>query len=558
MHALLLASALSLLGPVKLTVNVKDGESIAGEKYFRVQVQSDNPVTKVEFYVAGEFRGDDTSTPYEFTLDALGEKEGEIEVKFKAFTSESEQGEVTLHLKVDNGLDKGVDFHAARGADDLTNAKYDEAITEGRIIMKIDSKSNTGRLLLARGNYGKGIFDKAQKFAEDAVAQDSQSVEGLEILAAINLQRAFKTTARSTGDSKDALATIKSALKAAADSRRKSLEIQLDKIGEPTDANLLQYADAAIRASRYSLAIKALEPAVRKDNRRTDITNRLAYAYIRSGRSVEALTTLEGLKKTGSFDAYSYALRAIVASDEGDAAGAQAAITEALVTDSQNLGVITAQAYIALQKNNNNALNKLATSLSKAGGQRYEAMYFLSALNNRLQNYPEGAKYFRAAVLAEPAASDVYIDYGAYSLGLALSKSVETKDKDAEFETARTYFETALVARPESAEALAGLTAIGLAQKNAPDAMKYGLAAVKAEPYAAVGHYALAAAYSAVAKVERNDAAAREALKGVQREMGLAEKLDKRNLSGRSTPNAEELFRYLKGGGRCPFISAPR
>src|SRR6478752_5983037 len=63
-----------------ITVNVKNGDVISGEKHFVVKVQAKNPVTQVEFYVGSELRDTDASTPYEFTLDTLSEPDGALKL----------------------------------------------------------------------------------------------------------------------------------------------------------------------------------------------------------------------------------------------------------------------------------------------------------------------------------------------------------------------------------------------------------------------------------------------------------------------------------------------
>src|SRR5579871_2515772 len=103
----LFALLLVTLAPAQklsLSVNEHDGDTIAGETHFVVKVQSKNPVTQVEFYVGSELRDTDPSTPYEFTLDTLGEPDGNIKVKFTAYTAEGENASQTLNLKIDNGI----------------------------------------------------------------------------------------------------------------------------------------------------------------------------------------------------------------------------------------------------------------------------------------------------------------------------------------------------------------------------------------------------------------------------------------------------------------------
>ncbi len=582
MTPVLILSALSLLshfhGPVTLNVNAKNGDMVAGERSFRVTVQAANPVSKVEFYVDNEFRSDDTSTPYEFSLDGLSEKEGPIELKFKAYTTESEQGEVVLKLTVDNGLGKGIAFHVDRGNAFVRDGRYDDAITEGRIAQKIDEKSAAARLILARANYGKNVYDKAQKFAEDVVAADSQNVEALELLAAIGLQRVFTTFNRGT-DQAETVAAIQAALLTAVDSRKKSLDVQFDRIGAPTDATLIAYADAAIKANRFGLAINALQPVYNRDQRRLEVANRLAYAMVRTGRDAEANQIVDKLIKAEVQNAYTLALKAVIATDLGDDTAAKAAISDGLILDSNDFGIITADAYMALQKNTSTALSGAVSKLQKFSdasandtqklySSRAERYYFLSAMYNRMQNFPQGTRYFQRAVLAEPAMTDIYIESGTYSLGIVVNNNAFTSDvatdavAKAQLATAEMYFKAALTARPESAEALVGLVALNLVQKKAKEAVDFGVAAVRAQPSSAVGYYALAAANNFLAKnliASRAPAdQLRVALQNAQNAMKTAEKLDSAHLSGRQVPGAKELLRYLKGYGRTPFLSAPK
>ena len=80
----LLASAILGFTPLtKIELNVKDlntGDSLSAERTFRVTVLSDNPVTKVEFYVGDSLRDSDSSTPYEFGMDPRKEADGALKL----------------------------------------------------------------------------------------------------------------------------------------------------------------------------------------------------------------------------------------------------------------------------------------------------------------------------------------------------------------------------------------------------------------------------------------------------------------------------------------------
>lgn len=552
MSAFLLVSAfLALVSPTKapITVNVdaKSGDTLVGERTFKVTVKSQNIVSQVEFYVGDELRDSATSTPYLFTLDTLNEPDGDLKLRFKGYTTQSETGETTIVVHVDNGLSKGVDWHVKKGQDFLSDSKWPDAINEGRIALKIDNKSNAARLILARANIGLNVFDKAQKYAEDAVAQDGNDVQALSLLSGINLRRALRTVVREGADVAEAQATMREAIKAAVESRRKALDVEIEKVGPLTADNLLPYADAAIRGQRYSLAIQALAPELRKQPTNAAIADRLAYAWLRNGRTTEALQALSNFKKVTPLDAYGDALLAVAAIDANDDSVADAAIQDGLLNDSQNLGLRTAQAYIALKRNKVAVVSQVANDLAKEQGQRADVNYFLNALANRQQRFGDARRYFERSVLAEPAFPDLYIEQANYAIDTSTHGKLEQKDLDRQYESARVMYESALIARPESAEALSGLSVVALLQKKPVDALKFANAAVSAAPANAGAYYALSAA-----------AAANRRLADSQNANNKAGALDKKNLEGRSIPDALAVWRYLNTAGRSPILSAPQ
>jgi|GEM_PF-503227 len=618
MNALLLATALMAMSApqkaaVQVNVNAKSGEAITGERTFRVTVLAKNPVTSVEFYAGSELRDKDTSTPYEFTVDSLAETEGNLKLRFKAFTTEGESGEAAITVKVDNGIAKGLDFHLQKGNDALAESKWDQAVTAGRIAIKIDPKSVPARLVTARGYLGKNAYDKAQKYAEDAVEADPSNAAARDLLASVKLRTAFAVVTRGSGDRAESLASIREAYKGAIQNRRASVDAALEKMGAPTDENRIAYADAAIRAFRYSAAISALQSAFEKDNRSVPVGNRLAYAQLRTGRLNDALATLQQLKKFGQPDAYSYALMAVLYAELGDAARSDEAIKEAVLQEADNAAVLSAQAHIALKYVRSKAadrttfllnydnlsgndaaardearktLKSVVDQLQREQGQRPEVSYYLSALNNKMDEFGPAQSAFERAVLAEPLTVDAYIEQGHRSLGLVYRGNPTKEEVQQRLDVARLNFESALEARPDSAEALTGLTLAAVAGGKLDDAIKWGTAAVRANPNYAAGHVALGTAYTLAATGKRSEAdRARKAstaggntnsdrqaneLKARQleaeastyarqgREAGdLAAKLDPRAQGLELTrPNA--AWRYAVAGGRTPVIPAPK
>ena len=546
MSAILLASAaLAFLprAPLTLTVNAKDGDVLKGERAFRVSVASDTAVNKVEFFVNGELRDTDTSTPYEFKLDTVGEEDGPIKLRFKAITVESKAAEKGVAAKIDNELSKGAAYHVEKANDLLIDGKYAAARDEGRVALKAEKGNFDARLVLARAYTGLGELDQAQLQAEEAKAAKPEDPAALSLLAGINVQRAFRIYAKPDADRAETLKQIKEALAGAVAARRQALDVGFDAL-QPDP--LLPYVDAALRARRYSAAIAALQPKFLVDQKNAQLADRLAYAQLRTNRRQDALNTLATLQRAGSLSAYGYALKAVALADGGDDAGSDEAIREAILADSEDLGVRTAQAYIALKRGKTDVLAGLSSSLSKEQGQRADVRYFQMALAAKQQRYSDATKAFQVGVLAEPASADLYVEYANDSIAITQRGKMEEKEKASHYAEARAYFETALVARPEASEALAGLAMVAAFEAKPAEAVRYAQAAVAAAPMDAGAYYALSAAQAA----NRNVA-------GAQAAMRRAGQLDAKYLGGRQIPDAAAVWRYLDTAGRPTVISAP-
>ena len=104
----------------------------------------------------------------------------------------------------------------------LIEGNWDAAISAGRVALKIAPNDNSARMVLSRAYFGKGIFDLAQKFAEDAVASEPTSIAAKELLAGISLRQAFRALTLA-GDRDRTLGTVSTALKAAANGRLKGI-----------------------------------------------------------------------------------------------------------------------------------------------------------------------------------------------------------------------------------------------------------------------------------------------------------------------------------------------
>ena len=542
--ASVLALASAAHASITLKVNTPDGATIHGEHKFVVTADATNLVTQVEFYVGDDLRGTDNSTPYEFTLDTLSEKEGNITVTFSGYTTEGESDKKTFTYKIDNGLGKGIDAHLAAAKAALTEKKWDEAMASAKVALLIDPENNEARMAMARANFGKGVTDLAQKYVEDVLASDPKNVAAQELLAGININRAFNTF--STGDRMATIESIVASLKRAGESRRQAMDDRIAAFGEVTDANLYSYLDLLMEGGRYSIVIQKLTPVADKDRQDSFASNYLMYAQMRAGRFADAYARLKVFERYGAPDVYTYALKAILMQFFGEYDKALEAEREAILNDPSNAGVKYAQVYNALSREDAGALSRLLNDLQKNEVPSPLQDYYKSALQFRMQQNNEAADSIRSSLLSNPGLYDAYIERANQIIAYSQSSNLGQEEANAQRTLAKGFLEAALAIKPESFEALTGLSNLSMLWNKDEDAVNYATAATKAGPQYAPAFYALSAS---LLKVRRN-ADSNEALKS-------AEKLDYYGLRGRPAPNPSQSWRYFYRAGRTPLIAPP-
>lgn len=545
----ILASGLTLLaqsGSIQVNSSVKSGDVLSGVVELRVTVQSPSPVTQVEFYIDGKLRATDTSTPYTYLLDTIVENEGAMEIEIGVYTASGDSRKVVLSVTVDNGVSKGIEFHLQSATEFLQVSKWDEAIQAARIALKADESSNKAKLLMARAFLGKNMLDRAQQWAEDAILTE-ETVEGAELLAGIHVQRAFRIISTS-GDKGDALKAITDALKAAVQQKRLSLQLQIKALGEVTDANRLRHADLLIANHQYSAARRILGEKWNEYEPDTAIGNRLIYAMLRSGMMSEAYATAEVILKEGVPDATTYALRAAGFAYYRKWQEAQEALREGTFSDPNSPTLMTAAAYVATMRGERAAMMSQVNQMLEQHVNVGQAYYYLYAMQYMVGQYEESRDNFRRAVLLEPLLFDAYVERGYQALTNArnLPAGLST-DRDLILDQALAFFEVALAAKPDSAEALNGIAIANLYKNNVEDAVRMAEAATNAAPQQPWAWFTYAAALGAARKPT-------EATQAVDK----AGALDQVVLRGRSVPTIDQAWDYTWRYGRQPVLIPPR
>lgn len=537
--SLLFALAAPAMAAMTMTVNAEDGQTLSGTFKFVVRVNSEHLVSNVEFYVGDDLRNTDESTPYEFTLDTLEEKEGSIKVTFAAYNSEGESLKKTFNFKIDNQLSKGIDYHVEQSTELLRESKFDAAIQECRVALKIDPKSNVARLAMARANFAKGVYDLAQKFAQDVLSDDQNNADARALLTAIDLKKAF------TASGDDSVSLIQTSLTNAAKNQTQILQYRADNAGAPSGDNLYKYLNAQINGYRYSRVIQVLAPMFESNPTDTTIANYLAFAQIRSAKFTDALRVIRINKQKGEPDGYTFMLSAVLNQYLGQQTLSEDDEKEALLNSPTSDFVKYGQAYLAIARNKVQVFDGVVQSLVKSYGVDSMTQYYLSIDQYYLRNFDSAKSAFETSVLANPASYDVFIERGNQIIDGVYALKLTGVDAKNRQEIAKAYFSAALAARPESFEALTGLSIINSLLGNADEAVSYGRGAVAAAPEYGPAHFALAAAY----RLARNVPASGQALED-------AGKVDRR-LIGRPTPRPEEAWQVFYQNGRMPLIPGP-
>ncbi|MDQ2986436.1 MAG: tetratricopeptide repeat protein [Armatimonadota bacterium] len=540
------AAAFSAFAKIDITSSVKNGDKIAGTVEIRVTVTADATVNSVEFYVNGDLRSTDTSTPYLYSLDTLPEKEGPLKLTIGAYSSAGESKKVDLNLTVDNGVSQGVKFHVDNAVRFLQVSKWNEALQAARVALKADENSVDAKVAMARAYMGKQEFDKAQQWAEDALIT-KETVQVHELLAVINADRAFSIISRS-GDRGDALKNIVTAMKAAVVQKKASVDMQIKEAGPVTDANRLKVVDLLMQKHDYSAARRYLLEKFSEGTPDLHIGNRLIYATFRSGRIDETFRLMELMRKKEVMNSTTYALDAALRAYYRHWDLAEAAIKDGGFDDADDPALISSAAYVALMQGDKAAAGSQVRRMIDKNINDSAALYFTQTLMFFTGQYSAAREYFHKTIVKDPLTFESFIERGYEALAIVQNPPAGfEKDKPIILEQALSFFQLAQDVKPDAAAALNGIALAKLYQGKGTEALSMAKAAVAAGPEFPWAHYTLAAAYDATGDY-------RTAIK----EVDEGGRLDPHVLRGRNVPSIAQAYDYTYRYARMPLLVMPK
>lgn len=538
-------SAISAMADIQVTTSIKDGDRLSGVVEVRVTVRSESQVNVVEFYVDGDLRGTDSSTPYVFMLDTVLEKEGPMVMEIHVYTAKGEDKKIKLNLVVDNDIKKGAAYHTENAIKFMQISKFDDAIRACRIALKADEDYVPAKLTMARAFLGKNVYDEAQKWAEDAFITE-ESVESAELLSTINADQAFSVLSMS-GERGDALKEILNRLKNAVTYKKTAHNLRIKALGAVTDANRLQVVDVHIRNNDYGAARRLLREKWNELQPELSIGNRLLFVEMRSGRMKEAMEVGAAIEKHGAPDEVTYALMSGLHAFYRQYDKASEYLRNAILAGQESPTTITAAAYIAFRRNDTNAMNSQVQELLRRNIAEPETFFYLSTLQFYAGDFMASRDNFRKAVKQNPLLFDSFIQRAFEAMALSQRPNVSAEEKDVFMMQAKGYMEIALTARPESSEALNGLAIIYLLQKDYDQALRNAEAAVRAGPQYPWTWFT----YSAALDAKRMTVDAQKAV-------DTAGSLDTVVLKGRAIPTVQETWSYTVTNGRIPTLYPPK
>ncbi|GIV07995.1 MAG: hypothetical protein KatS3mg019_0086 [Fimbriimonadales bacterium] len=424
-----------------INLNLENGATVKGTVKLVARVQTESLVERVEFSVDGALREVDDSTPYEYEWDTLTDTEGERTLKITVFLEGGKSVAKELKVVVDNGVGLGVAHHYEQARTAFAEGKFEDALYHARVALKADSSHREARVLQIQTLLRLGRVAEADDAVEDLARRYPDSRETQELRVATSLRRA-----RNARNERDLLRN-------AIDAQHKINQMRLNSLsGSNTPDAVLSRTPLRIAEGDASATFNDLLSLLEREPSNTQSLNMLAYAYLYAGRLRDVIVITNTAVRRGAANDYTYAIRGLAAALLNDTREQERAFAEAEKLEKESRALITAQANLAILGRRVSTVSRLAAQAQALNDNSPQVafMRYWSFVNSR--EFDRAKDAFWRVVELDPLMAEAYQLRGM----LNLMDGLRPGEEDL-LNTAREWFEIALLARPNYAPAHLGI-----------------------------------------------------------------------------------------------------
>lgn len=419
-------------------INVKDGDTL--QKIFKVEVtvQSDSPVMRVEFLINDRLREVDQSTPYEFEWDTISDAEGEHTLTVNAKLENEKTESKSIKIRIDNEVGKGAEHHFQQARDLFSESNWKDALISARIALKAQSDHKPARVLLMQTYMRQGNLEAAEDAVEDFNRIFPESPEGYQFQAQIALRKA-----RTARDERRQIETAIAARRKVLDIEQKALDTE-----QATTENLAKQAHIAMIRGDYERASQLFFACSQQEENNLSYRNRLAQAYLLSGRYQDVLVATGAATRRGTADAYTYGIQALAQTLLNRQRDFETSMRAAEQKDKENPKLHVIQAGLEMRNRKISQAARLAVMAQNEGLNAPQASFIRMWSFSSAREFDRAREHFWQTLDLELLTPEAYVMRGMESL----AESVRPGNEEMT-ETARAWFDLALTARPTYAPA---------------------------------------------------------------------------------------------------------
>ena len=445
---LMLFVPLSLLAGPRSAPTVKfvleEGAKVSDTTTITVKAKTpdDSGIEKVEFYIDNQLKFTDSSTPYEFDWDTLGDTEGAHALKAVAFDAKGNTASAKLSVTVDNELGKGAEAHAETALAALKEGNVDSAAKFARRALKVDPTNLTAARAYSGVLRQRGQLAEAVTVLDKAKIPDNDTVVRLDLIA-LHMAK---------GDAADSTEEFLKDAAAAVDIYKQVQNVRLaGAAGDP-----VAKGDILFGSRNWVGAIQSYQKCGAPEDAPVACVNRLILADIMANRSRDAELTSRTVVRAKHADVNTLALIGLMALNNHDFKKAREVVQDGVENRNVPSLIVAGYADLAMKqvkRSREEAEQAVAVSPDSADVQLLRAYLLADAQDAR--------KAFVRSLELNPMLAEAYVQRGYQIL---LSRDAKR------FDAADQMLDVASKLDPTSNYALMGKALSFIAQRRPNEA----------------------------------------------------------------------------------------